>query len=91
MALDPHEVFLREPDDDPQPVTLKALTVRLPLRTFRFLEEMAEHADLSRNAMAVQLVEWGIAHAMDRLPEELAHQIGTAVDGPDFDHFFHNV
>lgn len=91
MAPDPFDVFLREPDEDPQPVTLKALTVRLPVRTFRFLEEMAEHADLSRNAMAVQLVEWGIAHAMERLPEELVLQIGTAVDGPNFEHFFHNV
>lgn len=87
MASDPFDIFLREPESDPEPAPLKALTVRLPLRTFRYLEEMAEQADLSRNAMAVQLVEWGISFALDRLPEELNHQIGVAVDGPDYEHF----
>lgn len=87
MTTDPKDLFLLRPtEEDPAPV-LKALSVRMPLRTFRYLEEMAEHADLSRNAMAVQLIEWGIQHALRELPEALADEIGEAVEGPDYYHF----
>ena len=84
MAIDPVDLFLRPAEEGPSLVSLKALSVRMPLRTFRYLEEMAEHTDLSRNAMAVQLIEWGIAHALSRLPEEICDQIGYAVDGENY-------
>ena len=80
-GTDPFDVFLRPPDASEAPPVLKAVSVRLPQRTFRYLEEMAEHADLSRNAMAVQLVEWGISHALARLPDDMRDQIIVAVDG----------
>ena len=87
-GTDPFDVFFRPPDDG-EPVVLKALSVRLPQRTFRYVEEMAEHANLSRNAMAVQLLEWGISFALARLPDEIRDEIGMAVDGPDFPHLYH--
>lgn len=82
MPDDPLEVFFRVPEEDPRPVPTRALSVRMPVRVFRYLEEMAEHADMSRNAMAVQLLEWGAAYALSRLPDELRDEIACAVDGP---------
>jgi predicted transcriptional regulator len=80
MPIDPFEIFLRPHDDAAPPAPLKALSIRMPQRAFRYVQHMAEAADLSRNAMAVQLIEWGIAHALSRLPDEMRDEIQSSVD-----------
>lgn len=82
MTPDPFDIFLRA-QEEAAPLPLKALSVRMPQKAFLYVQHMAEAADLSRNAMAVQLIEWGIAHALSRLPDEMRDEIHTAVT----DHF----
>ena len=81
-AADPFEIFLRPHDAAVPPPPLKAMSVRMPDTAFRYVQHMAEAADLSRNAMAVQLIEWGIAHALSRLPDEMRDEIQAEVDQP---------
>lgn len=82
MTNDVFDVFFTREDDDEPPV-LKALTVRMPMRTYRYLEEMADQANLARGAMGVQLIEWGISHALAQLPDGVRNHIVLEVDGPD--------
>ena len=83
------DVFTRQPDDQPPPV-LKGVSIRMPAGLLRYIDEMAEHADLSRNGMAVQLLEWGVRYALLELPYEIRDEIVEAVDGPDGVAFFHH-
>jgi len=85
MPVDPFEIFLRPCDDTAPPLPLKALSVRMPQEAFRYVQHMAEAADLSRNAMTVQLIEWGIAHALSRLPDEMRDEIQNSVDQETFE------
>ena len=86
MALEPTEVFMWAHDDSARPTALKALSVRMPEWAFRYVEEMATAADLSRNAMAVQLIEWGIAHALARLPDEMRNELEGAAKYTQINH-----
>ena len=84
MTPDPFDIFLRAQEEAAPLPLIKALSVRMPQKAFLYVQHMAEAADLSRNAMAVQLIEWGIAHALSRLPDEMRDEIHTAVT-----HHFH--
>lgn len=80
MIPDPFEIFLRPHEDSAPPPALKALSLRMPQKAFLYVQHMAEAADLSRNAMAIQLLEWGIAHALSRLPDEMRDEIQNSVE-----------
>ena len=82
MTNDVFDVFFRKDEDDTEPPPLKATTVRMPVRTFHYLEEMADQAHITRNAMAVQLIEWGVSYALAQLPEDVRNGIVIEVDGP---------
>lgn len=77
------DVFVRqEPDEDTlAEMGMKAITVRGPASLVQYIEVMAEHAELSRNAMAVQLIRWGISSAMAQLPDELRDAIQNDLIG----------
>lgn len=76
------DVFLRPADDDDlHEMGLKAITVRAPSSLVNFIEVLAEQAELSRNAMAVQLIRWGISSAMAQLPDELRESIEQELIG----------
>jgi hypothetical protein len=76
------DVFLRPPDDETlHDLGMKAFTVRAETSLVNFIEVMAEHAELSRNAMAVQLIRWGISSAMAQLPDEVRDAIQNDLIG----------
>ena len=79
-------LFLRPAGEVEPPPVLKAASVRMPAKTLAYIDAMAEAADLSRNGMAVQLIEWGIQHALGELPDEIRDEIGESVEGPDYFH-----
>ncbi len=72
---DPRYVFMRPHKPEGGPYPLKTLSIRLPLPAFERLEVMAEAAELSLNAMAIQLIEWGTESAISSLPPEFAHEL----------------
>ena len=76
-------LFLRDRDSEPEPPVLKGISIRLPSNLLAYVDQMAEHADLSRNGMAVQLLEWGVRYALLELPDEIRDEIVEAVDGPE--------
>lgn len=80
MRHDIASVFLKEhePDED-----LRALTVRMPASTYAYVQRLAEEANLSRNAMAVQILQWGVDLALNELPPEIHVSIVHDVQGPE--------
>lgn len=84
MRDDVFKVFFKPKEEAGAPPVLKAITVRLPQVTYDYLEAMAEHADMSRNAMAVQLIQWGENFALGQLPDEIRDEIGEQVEGPEY-------
>lgn len=58
----------------------RSLSVRMPFRTHQFVVAMAEHAGVSRSAMAVHLLDWGITYALEHMPAGMADEITTDVD-----------
>jgi hypothetical protein len=81
MRPDVESLFLRGRSDMNQP--LKALSVRMPPTVFAYLQRLAEEADISRNAMAVQLLSWGIEFALSELPVDFHASIVLEVEGEE--------
>lgn len=75
--VDPLVVFTVEADA-PDPPRLRVLSVRMPRAVWGYLDAMAEEAQLSRNSMAVQLMEWGIGYALAQLPTPIRDDIEAA-------------
>jgi hypothetical protein len=89
MREDVFQVFLKPDKEDDAPVVLKTTSVRMPSTLLAYIDAMAEKADLSRNAMCVQLLTWGVSFAMAELPDDIRHEIGVSVEGPDYDPLNH--
>jgi hypothetical protein len=79
MSKDVLSVFLKDPQEQSEPV--KALSVRMPMSTYTYLQRLASAADLSGNAMAVLLLQWGIEFALTQLPADLHVSISREVEG----------
>lgn len=82
MRQDVADVFLNADPPEPTPV-LKALSVRMPADVAAYIERLAEAADLSRTAMAVCLLRWGIDFALHELPPDMHVSIVSDVEGPE--------
>jgi hypothetical protein len=65
-------LFYRVPGEDPEDESpLRTVTVRLPESRLVWIDAMAEEADLSRNAMLVNLLRVGVSSVMGSLPDEV--------------------
>lgn len=84
MIVDPFDVFLKKQEEDAPMKAPRPLTLRLPEQVFFYVQHMSEKAEMSRNAMGVQLVEWGISYALSRLPDEMRNEIHSAVNRDNF-------
>lgn len=78
------DIFRPVPNEEPSPPPMKAFTVRIPAPLLGYVDEMAQTAGISRNAMAIHLLDWGVRHALERLPEELRSHILEAVSEDGF-------
>jgi hypothetical protein len=83
MREDVFQVFLQSPPPSDEPSSMRSLSVRMPADTYRYLTVMADHANLSLNAMAVQLLSWGIDFALWELPPEIHADIVSDVEGDE--------
>jgi hypothetical protein len=83
MRDDIFRTFIRPEPSGPAPV-IKGISLRIPADLLAYVDSMAEHADLSRNAMGTLLLQWGIDHALLNLPEEICDQIHVEVLGEDY-------
>lgn len=54
---------------------LYPLSVRLPASTKAMVDEMAENAGVSRNSMAIELIQAGIQSVLARLPDPIAQEL----------------
>ena len=52
----------------------RALTVRVPLSLYVYIEVLREHADCSKQYLLEELLNLGVAGLMRAMPEELAEQ-----------------
>ncbi len=79
---DVQQLFCPPPDDisyDPLPT--KAFSVRVPVPLLAYIDEMAQIAGISRNAMAIHLFDWGTRFALENLPTDLGERVLKAYDG----------
>lgn len=65
-------------DDDQE---LFAVSVRIPGSTRAMLDAMATQAGVSRNSMAIELMQAGIQDVLSKLPDEVAHDLAEAAGG----------
>jgi hypothetical protein len=75
-------LFLRDSAEAPPP-SKKGISLRVSPRLLAYIDAMSEHADISRNAMGEQLLEWGVRYALGELPDEIRDEIVESVDGPE--------
>lgn len=65
-------------DDDEE---LFSMSVRVPASLRALVDELAESAGLSRNAMCVDLIQAGVEDVISRLPAEVANDVHEAAAG----------
>jgi hypothetical protein len=61
------------PKDDPP--ELRIVSVRMAVSLMKFIDAMASEAGVSRNTMAVKLLEVGIGEVMAELPDSIREGI----------------
>ena len=71
------QFFLERSDPEEEP--LRSASIRMPVQVLHRIDSMASHAELSRNAMANQLLSVGIDAVLDELPDELRESIEVQV------------
>lgn len=82
--MDPRiaDLFLSpRPAVEPEPV--RAFTVRIPVTTMQYLEELTERANISRMAMATNIMQWGIEYALQQMPTQMHVAIVEEVEGQE--------
>lgn len=85
MREDIFNFFVKPPPDPAaSPPVLKSISVRLPASLLAYIDVLAEHGDVSRNAMSVRLLEWGVQDCLAHLPDGMRDEIGESVEGPDY-------
>jgi hypothetical protein len=77
-------------DDQPfseQPETVKAVTLRMPLGTFVYLQALAVRGERSKNEMGCELLRLGISALLANLDDDVrgdVQRVATAVARDDF-------
>lgn len=73
--------ILQDDGIEDEPEELHAVSVRLPSTTKAMVDELAESAGLSRNAMTIDLVRAGIESVLSRLPDPIAEEMREGAVG----------
>lgn len=68
--------FAREEDEE-----LFAVSVRIPQRTRLMLDAMAKQANISRNSMAIELMQAGIQDVLSKLPDVVVQDLVEEAGG----------
>lgn len=58
-----------------EPVEQRIVSTRMPVSLLRFIDAMASEAGVSRNTMALKLLEVGIGEVMAELPDSIREGI----------------
>ncbi len=72
----PEEAYAADPEPPP-----KAFSVRLPVQLVAYIDDMAQMAGLSRNAMTTRLLDWGVQFALSNLDKDDVDRILSAYGG----------
>lgn len=76
---DPIDVFFPK-EEELRPPEIKTISLRVPEPVYLVIQSMSVQADTSMNAMAVHLVEWGVAYALKQMPEEMSADLVKAIE-----------
>jgi hypothetical protein len=75
-------LFIKDDDDEPDELNvgeIRTISIRIPEGRLAWLDAMAEHADVSRNVFANELLRVGISSVLGELPDEIREEIEQTV------------
>lgn len=72
-------LFLQNDEGPPDEVDIRSVTVRMDSERLAYIDSMAEHASVSRNAMANHLLSLGIGQVMGELPDPIREDVEAGV------------
>jgi hypothetical protein len=73
-------LFVRDAPPPDAAADLRQISQRLPVQTLARIDALAEHAELSRNAMVLELLRVGIASVQSCLPPVVLDEVNESAN-----------